>query len=71
MRIGAIPWQVWAGVAAVVSLLGFGQMRYNDGWNDAMAKVEKGQRDAAGRAQREADRVGSGDRSRVMQFDRD
>lgn len=71
IKIGAIPWQVWAGAAGLVATLLLGRHVYNEGWSDAMAKVEQGQRDAVGRAQKEADRVKSGDRSGVVQFDRD
>lgn len=66
-----IPWQVWAGVAAVALLLGYGQMQYNEGWRDAEAKQAQVQQKAKAAADKEVDRLRNGDRSRVMQFDRD
>ena len=66
-----LPWQLYAGVAAVVILLVWGQVRYNEGWADAVAKQEQKQRDAKDAAGKEVDRLRGGDRSRVLQFDRD
>lgn len=71
INIGAVPWQVWAGVAGVIALLWFGQMRYDEGWKDAMATTAQRQREAAGKADEAVDRLKSGDRSGVVQFDRD
>lgn len=66
-----LPWQLYAGVVVIIVLLAFGQYRYNEGWRDAVADQQKQQQKAKTGADKEADRVRSGDRSRVMQFDRD
>ena len=66
-----LPWQLYAGVAAIVIILAWGQVRYNEGWADAVAKQEQKQRDAKAGADKEVDRLRDGDRSRVLQFDRD
>jgi hypothetical protein len=71
IKIGAIPWQVWAGAAALAAMLLLGRHIYNEGWSDAVAKAEQKQRAAADAAQKQVDRVKSGDRSGVVQFDRD
>lgn len=66
-----LPWQLYAAGAAIVILLAFGQYRYNEGWRDAVAEQQKQQRAAKAAADKEVDRLRGGDRSRVMQFDRD
>ena len=66
-----LPWQLYAGAAAIVIILAWGQVRYNEGWADAVAKQEQKQRDAKDAAGKEVDRLRGGDRSRVLQFDRD
>ena len=66
-----LPWQLYVGAAAIVILLAWGQVRYNEGWADAVAKQEQKQRDAKDAAGKEVDRLRGGDRSRVLQFDRD
>lgn len=66
-----VPWQVWAGAAAIVIMLVYGQMRYNEGWHDAVAKVAERQQRAKAGADRELDRLRGGDASRVRPFDRD
>ena len=66
-----VPWQVWGGAAAIVIMLVYGQMRYNKGWNDAVAKVAERQQRAKADADRELDRLRGGDASRVRPFDRD
>lgn len=66
-----LPWQLYAGAAAVVILLAWGQVRYNEGWADAVAKQEQKQRAAKADADKEVGRLRDGDRSRVLQFDRD
>lgn len=71
LLLKGIPWQIWAGVAAIVILLGYGQVQYNEGWKDAGAKHETEQQRAKDAAGKEVDRLRGGDRSRVMQFDRD
>lgn len=69
--LGLIPWQVYAGVGALALLLLWGQGQYNRGWNAAIAAVEQKQRSAADAAGKEVDKLRSGDRSGVLQFDRD
>lgn len=66
-----LPWQLYAAVTVIVILLAFGQYRYNEGWHDAVADQQKQQQRAKDGADKEVDRLRGGDRSRVMQFDRD
>jgi len=66
-----VPWQVWAALVVVVTLLAFGQYRYNEGWADAVTEQRKQQAAAKDAAGKEVDRLRDGDRSRVLQFDRD
>lgn len=66
-----LPWQAWA-VAGVLSAVGiYGCQQREAGAEGALIKVERKQQEAADAAHKEVDRVLRGDRSRVMQFDRD
>lgn len=65
------PWQVWA-ILALVLLVGlYGCQQREAGEDGALIEVERKQQEAADGARKETDRVLRGDRSRVMQFDRD
>lgn len=67
----AIPWQAWvvAGLFAAAGI--YGCQQYDRGRDDASIETERKQQEAADGARKEVDRVLRGDRSRVMQFDRD
>ena len=66
-----VPWQVWIALLAAVMIWWYGHYRYNEGWRDAVAEQQRMQQKAKAGADKETDRLRSGDRSRVMQFDRD
>lgn len=66
-----VPWQVWA-IAALIAAFGlYGCQQYRRGEEAAAGANERKQQEQADAARTEVDRVLRGDRSRVMQFDRD
>lgn len=66
-----IPWQAWA-VAALFAAIGlYGCHERRQGGEAQRQQYERQQQEAADAAQKGVDRVLRGDRSRVMQFDRD
>lgn len=67
----ALPWTAWlvAGLLLAVGLYGCQQRR--EGAAGALVETERKQQEQADAARKETDRVLRGDRSRVMQFDRD
>ena len=67
----AIPWQVWAILALFTAVGIYGCQQRQQGEDGALLKVERKQQEKADAAHKEVDRVLRGDRSRVMQFDRD
>jgi hypothetical protein len=67
----AIPWQVWAVLGLLAAVGIYGCQQHQQGEQGALLKVERKQQEAADAARKETDRVLRGDRSRVMQFDRD
>lgn len=72
MKIGrGIPWQAWAVASLLLAVGLYGCDQYRQGEQDAAVNIERKQQEAADAARKEADRVLRGDRSRVMQFDRD
>lgn len=66
-----LPWQAWAVVGALSAVGIYGCQQREAGAEGALIKVERKQQEAADAAHKEVDRVLRGDRSRVMQFDRD
>ncbi len=66
-----LPWQAWAVAGALLAAGLYGCHEYERGRSEAVAKIEQKQREASDAAQKEVDRLRNGDRSRVMQFDRD
>lgn len=67
----AIPWQAWAVIGLLAAVGIYGCQQRQQGEEGALLKVERKQQEAADGARKETDRVLRGDRSRVMQFDRD
>jgi len=67
----SIPWQAWAVVGLLAAVGLYGCQQYDRGAQDATANSERKQQEQADEARKEVDRVLRGDRSRVMQFDRD
>ncbi len=65
------PWQVWAVLALVIGVGVYGCQQREQGKAGALLNVERKQQEQADGARKEVDRVLRGDRSRVMQFDRD
>ncbi len=66
-----VPWQVWVVVGALSAVGIYGCKQREAGEEGALIKIERKQQEAADGARKETDRVLRGDRSRVMQFDRD
>lgn len=67
----AVPWQAWAVAGLLLAIGIYGCQQREAGEDSALIKVERKQQEAADAARKETDRVLRGDRSRVMQFDRD
>nr|WP_047581716.1 hypothetical protein [Methylobacterium sp. ZNC0032] len=70
-RAKAVPWQAWAILALFAAIGIYGCQQRQQGEDGALLKVERKQQEKADAAHKEVDRVLRGDRSRVMQFDRD
>ena len=67
----SMPWQAWAIAGALIAIGVYGCQQHEQGEASALIKTERKQQEAADGAHKEVDRVLRGDRSHVMQFDRD
>lgn len=67
----AVPWQVWAVLCLLLAVGFYGCQQRHEGAAGALVEIERKQQEQADAARKETDRVLRGDRSRVMQFDRD
>ncbi len=65
------PWQIWAVLGLLLAAGLYGCQQRRDGAAGALIEIERKQQEQADAARKETDRVLRGDRSRVMQFDRD
>lgn len=65
------PWQAWAMLGLLLAGGLYGCQQRREGAAGVLVEIERKQQEQADAARKETDRVLRGDRSRVMQFDRD
>ncbi len=66
-----LPWQAWAVAGLLIAIGLYGCQQRREGEQGALVEIERKQQEQADAARKETDRLQRGDRSRVMQFDRD